>query len=149
MANIYVTKDDTSLYLTALLEDGDQVHFDWTLSKSYALILAAGALDINSTQSHQSICVYKVEAGEQVSTTATGQSMFVCPFLLSDDTTMNELLPTTSTLTSLRASTSHLIPTTDMTITECSETLDFDSASGNKTFTLDDLDAAVLGGLSI
>jgi len=152
MANIYVTKDEYSLYLTNMLEDGDQIHYDWSLSKSYTMVTAKGMSNLLLTPSSiEHACMatglHRIPPGESLTVTATEQTIFICPFLLGDATTMNELFPTSSTLVSLRASISHLIPTTDLIINSNSEMLTY--GSGNKTFTLADLDAAILGGLSL
>ena len=153
MANVYVTKDNSSLYLTNLLEAGDQIQYDWSLSKSYTVVTGKGVSELslgssNETFSCQAVGLHRIPPGETLSITAAEgqQCIFICPFLLDDDTTMNELFPTASTLTSLRSSVSYLIPTTDLTTTDWSGALTY--SSGNKTFTLADLDTAVLGGLS-
>ena len=151
MANVYVTKDENSLYLTNMLEAGDQIQYNWNLSKSYTMVTAKGKSNLLLTPSNtphdcMAVGLHRIPPGETLTVTATEQTIFICPFLLSDDVTMNELFPTTSTLTSLRVSTSYLIPTTDLTAVDYSGLLTY--GSGNKIFTLTDLDAAVLGGLS-
>ena len=151
MANIYVTKDNSSLYLTNFLEAGDQIHYDWSLSKSYTMITAKGIANLLLMPSNMShICtaigLHRIPPDEEITVSTTEKTIFIFPFLLADSTTMNELFPNTSTLTSLLASTSHLIPTTDLVTSDHSEILTY--GSGNKTFTLADLDTAVLGGLS-
>jgi len=60
-----------------------------------------------------SIGLHRVLPGETLTVSTEEQTIFICPFLLDDDVSMNELFPTTSTLTSLRTSNSHLIATTD------------------------------------
>jgi hypothetical protein len=152
MANIYVTKDGSSLYLTNMLEDGEQIQYDWSLSKSYTMITSKGTANlllIPSNIEHTCVAIglHKIESGNQITVTATGQTIFIIPFLLNDDATMNELFPDTSTLTSLRASSSYLNPTIDNGVDDHVQ-LDYGS-SGNKIFTLADLNTAVLGGLSL
>lgn len=152
MASMYVTKDQSSLYLTGIIEDGDQLQYNWSLSKSYTLIIAKGSASItdssSSVHSRDAIGLYRIAPNEELNLTSTSaQCIVICPFLLSDDTTMNELFTDASTLTSLRNSSSYLINTTDLVATKTTDTLT--SVSGNLVFSLADLDSAVLGGLSI
>jgi hypothetical protein len=152
MASMYVTKDQSSLYLTGIIEDGDQLQYNWSLSKSYTLIVAKGSASItdssSSMHSRDAIGLYRVAPNEELNLTSTSaQCIVICPFLLSDDTTMNELFTDASTLTSLRNSSSYLINTTDLVATKTTDILT--SVSGNLVFSLTDLDSAVLGGLSI
>jgi len=134
-----------------MLEAGEQIQYDWSLSKSYTMVTAKGKSNlILSSSNMPHVCVaiglHRIPPGESLTVSATEQTIFICPFLLDDDVSMNELFPTTSTLTSLRASSSYLNPTTDNGVEDHVE-LDYGS-SGNTVFTLSDLDAAVLGGLS-
>ena len=150
MANVYITKDGFNLYLTNMLDDGEQIQHNWSLSKSYTMVTAKGTSNLLLSPSNMPhVCVaiglHRIPPGETLTVSATEQTIFIIPFLLSDDVSMNELFPTTSTLTSLRASTSHLVTTTDNIVAD-SISLNYGS-SGNKVFTLADLDASVLGGL--
>ena len=152
MANVYVTKDENSLYLTNMLETGEQIQYDWSLSKSYTMITGKGISNLLLTPSNMphvcaAIGLHRIPAGEKLTVTATEKTIFICPFLLSDDVTMNELFPTASTLFALRASASYLIPMTIWEAVDTSGLLDY--GLGNTIFTLMDLDAAVLGGLSV
>ena len=153
MANVYVTKDDSSLYLTNLLDVGDQIQYDWSLSKSYTVVTGKGVSELSLGSSNETFSCYatglhRIPPNETLTVIASEgqQCIFICPFLLDDDTTMNELFPNASTLASLRASNSYLISTTDLTTVDSSGSLTY--GSGNKTFTLSNLDAAVLGGIS-
>lgn len=153
MASMYVTKDQSSLYLTGIIEDGDQLQHNWSLSKSYTLIVAKGSASItdssSSVHSRDAIGLYRVAPNENLNLTSTGgaQCIVICPFLLNDDTTMNELFTDETTLASLRNSSSYLIDTTDLVATKTTDILT--TVSGNLIFSLTDLDSAVLGGLSI
>jgi hypothetical protein len=154
MANMYVTKDQSSLYLTGMIENGDQLQHNWSLSKSYTLIIAKGSASItdssSSVHSRDAIGLYRVAPNENLNLTSTGDAgpcIVICPFLLSDDTTMNELFTDATTLASLRNSSSYLIDTTDLVVTKRTDVLT--TVSGNLIFSLTDLDSAVLGGLSI
>lgn len=153
MANMYVTKDQSSLYLTGIIENGDQLQYNWSLSKSYTLVVAKGSASITDSSSsvhfRDAIGLYRVAPNEELNLTSTGggQCIVICPFLLSDDTTMNELFTDTTTLASMRNSSSYLIDTTDLVATKTTDTLT--SVSGDIIFSLVDLDSAVLGGLSV
>ena len=153
MAKIYVTKDSASLFIVGLLESGEKSEFDWSLSKSYTTIVGAGtgsfATSVSDETIRPALGLYRVAPSEKLKITAIAGSRctFICPFLLNDDVVMNELFPTTSTLTSLRASASKLISLSETPLNYRSGLLSYDS--GNIIFTLGDLNTAVLGGLSL
>ena len=152
MASVYVTKDSSSLYLTGVIENGDQLQYNWSLSQSYTLIVAKGSASVvdssNLTHTRNAIGLYRVSPNEELNLTSTSeQCIIICPFLLNDNTTMDELFTETSTLSSLRNSSSYLIETTDLIV--CKSTDILTSTAGDVVFSLDDLNTAVLGGLSI
>ena len=86
MANIYVTKDDSSLYLTNFLEAGEQIQYDWSLSKSYTVVTGKGVSELslgssNETFSCQAVGLHRIPPGEEITASATGKTIFIVPFL--------------------------------------------------------------------
>ena len=91
--------------------------------------------------------MFNINPGIQVTMNAQqAKSIAFCSFLLDDDVVMNELFPTSSTLTQLRNSSSNLIDIREtLEFEKVTPTLSFDGAS--LTFSISDLNAKVIGAL--
>lgn len=153
MASVHVAKDDHSLVLINLLADiGDQIIYEWTLTKSYTVVVTKGAVTIENLSSsinttREAFGLYRVPSSETLVVTATEeQTNFLALFRLDDDDTMNELLPS-STVTLLRAATGNIIPFVSSIndVVEHSGILSY--TSGDQTFSLSNLDLAILAGV--
>ena len=145
--NVYVAKDNYSFYILSLFNSGDQLTYDWSLSKSYSILVSKGTISINSN-SRKAVGIFDIQPGIQVTMNAETEAMTVCSFLLDDDL-MNELVSDASTLTQLRNSSSYLIETEEEPTGRMSPQLSFDGENSLATLSLSDLDAKILGGLSL
>ena len=151
MANIYAAKDNHSFYLLNLFNSGDQITYDWSLSKSYSMIVGKGAVSIGS-ENRSAVGVHNISPGTQITMNANVESIAFCCFLLNDNAVMQELFPTASTLTQVKGSDSHLIEIEDvLSMEKITPELSFSeewAVSSPITFSLSDLESKVLGALS-
>lgn len=145
--NVYVAKDDYSFYIVNLFNEGDQLTYDWSLSKSYSMILGKGLLSINSNQK-SAISIFNIESNTQIVMNAQAETITICSFLLDDDVIMNDLFPIGSTLTQLRNSSSYLIEMGEvLEFEKITPVLSFDGLDSSITFSLSDLNTKVLEAL--
>ena len=144
--NVYVAKDNYSFYILSLFNQGDQLTHDWSLSKSYSVLVSKGTVSINSN-SRAAIGIFDIQPGVQITMTADTEAMTVCSFLLDDDL-LAEVVPDASTLTQLRSSSSYLIETEEEPTGRMTPRFSFDGESSPATLSLSALDAKILGGLS-
>jgi hypothetical protein len=145
--NVNIAKDEYSFYLINLLSAGDELTYDWSLSRSYSLILGRGKATINS-ETRTAPGIFNVAANTQITISAEEDSVLFSVFLLDDDTLMGELFPTGTTLSELRASTSFLIDLEEsLSFESITPELSFSGLSSPGTFSLSDLNTKVLGAL--
>ena len=143
----YVAKDNYSFYIMNLFNQGDQLTYDWSLSKLYSVLVSKGTVSINSN-SRTSIGIFDIQPGVQITMIAESEAMTVCSFLLDDDL-MAELVPNASTLAQLRSSSSYLIETEEEPTGRMTPRFSFNGESSPTTLSLSALDAKILGGLSL
>ena len=143
MANIKLLKDSHSFYISNLIGVGEQIQYDWSLSKSYTVIIGTGVAsigtDVTPVATRTAVGLYRVPAGEKLICSSSGQQPVIslALFSLSDDTMMQELFPTGTTLTQLRASSSHLTSFDFENATyKFGETLTYNESPGNAIITL-------------
>ena len=148
MANIYVAKDNHSFYIMNMFSTaGEQITYNWSLSKSYSIVLGRGIISIDS-DTKSSVGVYTIAPNTEVTMKSHGESITFCAFLLNDNTTMSELFPTSSTLTQLKSSSSNLVELAENLPAErLTPQLSFTGMSSPVTFSLSDLNTKVLGAL--
>jgi hypothetical protein len=144
---VYVAKDNYSLYIMSLFNEGDQLIHNWTLSKSYSVLVSKGTISINSIL-REAVGIFDIQPEIQIEMTAESEAMTVCSFLLDDDL-MAELVPDASTLTQLRSSSSYLIETEEEPTGRMSPQLSFDGENSPMTLSLSELNAKILEGLSL
>lgn len=146
--NIYVAKDNYSFYIISLFNEEDQLTFDWSLSKSYSMVLGKGSLSINS-KPKAAIGIFNIEPNVQIVMNAQTEAITMCSFLLDDDTIMNDLFPAGSTLTQLRNSSSNLIEIGEsLDFEKITPVLSFDGEGSITTFSISDLNTKVIEALS-
>ena len=155
MANIQVYKDHHSFYIVNLINTGEQIQYDWSLSQSYPVVIMAGEVsigtDVISASTRKSLGLFKVPAGQKLTCSASaGAPAFTfCPFVLSNDTVMSELFPTGTTLTELKNSSSNLGSIEFSNVRQVvGHKMVYDSSPGNATITLPNLNTIVTGALS-
>ncbi len=154
MANIKLLKDSHSFYISNLIGAGEQIQYDWSLSKSYTVIIGTGVAsigtDVTPVATRTAVGLYRVPAGEKLICSSSGQSVIsLALFSLSDDTMMQELFPTGTTLTQLRASSSHLTSFDFENATyKFGETLTYNESPGNAIITLSNLNTKTLEALA-
>ena len=146
---VYVAKDDYSFYLIGLFDNqADQLNFDWSLSRSYSIVLGEGSVSVNGT-TKAGIGIFDINPETQVTMIAQeARSIVFCSFLLDDDAVMNELFPTGSTLSQLRNSSSNLIDIQEaLDFEKVTPTLSFDGDGTTTTLSIADINAKVIEGL--
>mgnify|MGYP003322297073 CR=1 FL=1 len=153
MASVHVAKDNHSLVLINLLADiGDKITYDWSLTKSYTIVITKGAATIQNVSgtintTREAFGLYRVPPSEDLVVTATeSQTNFLALFRLDDDDTMNELLPS-STVTLLRAAAGNIIPFISSLNDVVNHSGILSYISGDQIFTLSNLDLAILAGV--
>ena len=154
MANIKLIKDDHSFYIMNLLDVGERISYDWTLSGAYSVIVGKGKVsigtDITASKNITALGLYKISSGEKLicDSIENNQSIFVVPFLLDDDVIMNELVPNSTTLDQLRNSSSYLMSFDfENYAFRLGPQESYDAISGNITLSISDINAKILEGL--
>ena len=155
MANIQVLKANHSFYIINLFDANEQIQYDWSVSKSYTVIVGTGTVsigtDITPAATRTGIGLYKVPAGEKMICSAEGgtPAFTVSLFSLADSVIMPELFPTGSTLTQINSTSSNFIDFAfENSIYKVGNQFTYNTSPGNVTITLNDLNAKVLEGLS-
>tara|TARA_R110000824_G_scaffold49838_23_gene139727 strand:+ start:5590 stop:6036 length:447 start_codon:yes stop_codon:yes gene_type:complete len=148
MANIYVAKDNHSFYIMNMFSTaGEQITYNWSLSKSYSVVVGRGKVSIDS-DAKSSIGVHTIAPNTQITMESYGESIAFCAFLLNDDTSMGELFPTASTLTQLKTSSSNLIElAVNLPAERLTPQLSYTGMTSPVTFSLSDLETKVLGAI--
>jgi len=145
--NVQIAKDNYSFYLLNFLNEGDELTYDWSLSKSYSLILGKGKVTIE-VETREGIGIFDIAPITPITMTAQQESILFSAFLLDDDVIMNELFPNSTVLEQLRASSSHLAAIEESTSFEAiTERFSFDGLSSPTTFSLLDLEYLTLGAI--
>ena len=154
MANVEVFKDDHSFYIINLINTGEQLQYDFQLSKSYTVLIGKGVASIgtNSTAAanRTAIGLYRVPANEKLICSAlNSEPVFaVSLFALADTTAMQELIPNSTTRTQLLSSSSHLTSFRFQdTMVKLTPTYTYNTVSGNSVITLSDLNTKIVEGL--
>ncbi|NRA13580.1 MAG: hypothetical protein HRT57_16685 [Crocinitomicaceae bacterium] len=136
-----------------MLDIGEQIQYDWALSRSYSVIISSGIVsigtDVTTPATRTAIGLYRVPLGEKLICTSTQQAVFLTPFIL-DDAIMEELFPIASTLSQLRGSSSYLMPfALDDGTLKFGQQLVYDTTPGNISLSLASLETKTLGALGL
>ena len=154
MANIKVYKDNNSFHIFNLLDYGETLSYDFSLSKAYTVVLGVGNVSIGTdktpSRNLESIGLYRVSAGEKLNCDSVDRSRvgFSVSILLDDDVLMGELVPNASLLSRLLDSESNLtkfnvvVPEYKIGPIE-----NYDSVPGNVILTLNDIESKIVKGL--
>ena len=123
--------------ITHLIQEGEQIDYDWSLDRSYTLLVGKGNIEIGGTKNGSSNFIsngvtpgiYVVPDDHLLAVTANEDSTFITLFRLDYDDVMDQILPaeTTSALN-------------DIESTEFLDYEEFSGTSGNLTLTLDMVD---------
>ena len=156
MANVKLFKDSHSLYIVNLINTGEQLQYDFALSKSFTVLVGKGVAsvgtDSTAATNRTAIGLYRVPPNEKMICSAlSGEPVLaVSLFVLSDSTIMQELIPNSSTRNQLQSSSSNLISfdfQNDMV--KMTEQYVYNNTIGNSVVTLSDLNTKLLEGLSL